>query len=108
MRRRLLIVWCLGCWFVSMGACSSPQNACPSLLEENADNSRCCEALRFCCDHLSGTETEIKAAKEECNKFVNGTDLSCKSQYYSFLSFGQCKPLTVSPGTNSNTGKDAS
>lgn len=95
MRRLMIVMASLGLVvFAVIGGCSDPKDVCPSILAEDADNRRCCEALRFCCDHLSGTEAEIKTAKEECDKFVNGTDLSCKSQYHSFLSFGQCKPLT--------------
>lgn len=99
MRRLWVVLLCLGLGFGVTVACSGAKDVCPSILNEEADNSRCCEALKFCCDNLSGTETEIKDAKTECDKFVNGTDVSCKSQYHSFISFGRCKPLEEVPAT---------
>ncbi len=93
MKRLWTVLLVLGIGLGLTMACGSNQDVCPSILDEESDNSRCCEALRFCCDNLSGNDEEIKEAKVECGKFVNGTDVSCKSQYHSFLSFGRCKPL---------------
>lgn len=93
---------CFGLW-IAIG-CSGPVDVCPSPLKEGADNSRCCEALKFCCNQFVNKADAEKTQQErdqsvECKKFVNGTEPSCQALYASLVTLPVCKPLQEPSGS---------
>ncbi len=81
-------------------ACNGPVDVCPGPApNKTIDTTRCCEALKHCCNQFINKLEEKKTEEEktqttECKQFMNGTAPSCQSLYVSLISLPVCKPLT--------------